>query len=75
MKFKAIYGDTLFGIAAAVRERCNAFDHDHGAVEQAKATADRTAAMLAELIEMLVDKRVLDRNDVANLVNMELVQE
>lgn len=72
-------GEKIYDLADHITNLLDGDDYDRGALESARATADNASLMLGKLIDVLATKRVLTKDDLAELDlfggDVELIEE
>lgn len=68
MKFKSRLYNSEMELQQFIQSNLDGRDYENGAVEAAQDTADNTAKAFARLIEILVERNQLTKNEVITIV-------
>ena len=68
MKFKKPYSTSEYDLKSFIESELDGNDYERGSVESAMAQANNVTEAFSRLIETLVSKKQLDRDDVIMIV-------
>lgn len=75
MKFRSSYDARSYTVKEAVMKRTEASFDNYGAVEQTREEVEEVRKTLGELIELLVDSKMISVNEIEKLIHMKAIEE